>query len=312
MSRKLFGHGRFHRAVRASSGTAYVPPEYEDYPGQPTIPQNVRQTAAAEGSMSIAWDARGDLVEVIGYIVYIDIGGVKVAQNQEGLVEDLSFTITTVYDAFGGSLGTADGAYDIYVTAYNRAGNEWDYSDVLEASTFVDTVAPSAPTINDPADDVTESTITLSWDASTDDVGVTGYYLNRTIGAARNRYVDVGDNLSYQITGLIPETEYKFDVTAYDAQGMNLMHPDIVTTTTDSTADVTAPTVGGITSIDVISSSELDINYGATTDAGSGVDQVILERADNGIDFYIQYSIAASGTYSDAGINANFYEILPN
>ncbi|MCK5178469.1 MAG: hypothetical protein KAR32_02990, partial [Candidatus Omnitrophica bacterium] len=74
-----------------------------------------------------------------------------------------------------------------------------------------DTEAPNVPTgLNATAG--SDVVIDLTWNASTDNVGVTGYRLFRD-------GVEVGTSatMSYSDTGLIPETTYSYTVTAYDA-----------------------------------------------------------------------------------------------
>ena len=78
-----------------------------------------------------------------------------------------------------------------------------------------DTQAPSAPT-GLTAGGQTGTSVNLSWHASTDNVGVTGY------GAYRNSTA-VGSTSaatrSYSFTGLTCGTSYTFAVDAYDAAG---------------------------------------------------------------------------------------------
>lgn len=63
----------------------------------------------------------------------------------------------------------------------------------------------------------------LSWDAATDDTGVTGYqvhYGSTSVSAPGQSYddfIDVGDVLTYTVTGLTNDTTYYFSVIAYDA-----------------------------------------------------------------------------------------------
>ena len=91
-----------------------------------------------------------------------------------------------------------------------------------------DTEAPSVPTNLQTVVAVTE--ITLTWTASTDNVGVTGYtvYLD-------NDSVSIVTDTAYTFTGLTAETEYTLGVEARDAAG-NKSAKDSVTVTTFKTA----------------------------------------------------------------------------
>jgi chitodextrinase/C1A family cysteine protease len=91
-------------------------------------------------------------------------------------------------------------------------GEVEDYTIVINAGT-PDTQAPTAPT-NLVSSGITQTTATLNWTASTDNVGVTGYNVYRNgslLGAAASA--------SYNVTGLTAATTYSFYVTAYDAAG---------------------------------------------------------------------------------------------
>ncbi|MBI5207127.1 MAG: fibronectin type III domain-containing protein [Candidatus Firestonebacteria bacterium] len=76
-----------------------------------------------------------------------------------------------------------------------------------------DTSPPTTP-VNLKAAAINSSEINLTWDASTDDVGVTGYYIfrngNQVNSSSANSFVD---------TGLTPATTYAYTVKAYDAVG---------------------------------------------------------------------------------------------
>jgi hypothetical protein len=78
-----------------------------------------------------------------------------------------------------------------------------------------DTQAPSVPT-DVTATTQTPTTIRVAWTASTDNVGVTGYKIYRNGGQ-----VGTSATTSYTDTGLTPETEYTYKVSAYDAAGNN-------------------------------------------------------------------------------------------
>jgi chitodextrinase len=76
-----------------------------------------------------------------------------------------------------------------------------------------DTQAPTVPT-NLSATAISSSGINLSWTASTDNVGVTGYTIYR--GGVQ---VGTSATNSYSDTGLTASTQYTYTVDAYDAAG---------------------------------------------------------------------------------------------
>ena len=75
---------------------------------------------------------------------------------------------------------------------------------------IVDTTAPSTPD-NLQATAISASQIDLSWDASTDDVGVTGYMIYRD-----GTQIDTTGSSTYQDTGLSASTSYMYTVSAID------------------------------------------------------------------------------------------------
>lgn len=89
-----------------------------------------------------------------------------------------------------------------------------------------DTQAPTAPGSLS-ASNVTQTTLTLSWNASTDNVGVTGYDVfqgSTNLGSVTGT--------SANITGLSPATAYSFRVRAHDAAGNNSGFSNTVNVTT--------------------------------------------------------------------------------
>lgn len=76
-----------------------------------------------------------------------------------------------------------------------------------------DTEAPSVPT-NLTAGNITGSSVSLNWNASTDNVGVNGYQVFQN-----GNVVQSVTGLSANITGLTTNTTYSFSVKAYDAAG---------------------------------------------------------------------------------------------
>jgi hypothetical protein len=128
-----------------------------------------------------------------------------------------------------------------------------------------DSQAPTVPT-NLASPSKTNTTVNLTWTASTDNVGVTGYkiYRNGTqIGtSATNSYTD---------TGLTKNTQYSYTVSAYDAAGNNSAQCSAIQVTT---TNVTAPTLGNA-SFETPSTSTFQMGpmtYSWIFNAGGGVE----------------------------------------
>ena len=91
-------------------------------------------------------------------------------------------------------------------------GEVEDYTVNIGAA-VADTQAPTAPS-SLASSNVAQTTLTLSWTASTDNVGVTGYDVYQ--GATKLTTVTT---TSYNVTGLTANTAYTFSVKAKDAAG---------------------------------------------------------------------------------------------
>ncbi len=100
-----------------------------------------------------------------------------------------------------------------------------------------DTVAPSTP-LNLVASGTTQTTTNLSWSASTDNVGVTGYNVYQGV-----TLIGTSATTSFAVTGLTPSTAYTFAVSARDAAGnQSGQSASAFATTLAPAPDTTAPT----------------------------------------------------------------------
>ena len=126
-------------------------------------------------------------------------------------------TVTgTTYNNTGLAASTS---YSYRVRATDAAGNLSGYSNTASA-TPSDTTPPSAPS-NLTATAISTTQINLSWTASTDNVGVTGYQVERCQGAGCSSFTQVSTvtGTTYNNTGLAASTSYSYRVRATDAAG---------------------------------------------------------------------------------------------
>ncbi|MEY9967955.1 chitodextrinase [Streptacidiphilus sp. MAP12-16] len=77
------------------------------------------------------------------------------------------------------------------------------------------------------------TTVSLAWNPSTDNVGVTGYRVYQVAGSASS-LVGSTAATAFTLTGLTPSTSYTFDVTAQDAAGNSSTPSNTVAVTTDA------------------------------------------------------------------------------
>ncbi|MFD0696977.1 glycosyl hydrolase family 18 protein [Paenibacillus sp. GCM10027628] len=166
----------------------------------PTVPANLKVTATTTSSISLSWTASTDNVGVAGYDVY---KGTTLAGTVAG----------TTFTASGLTAGTS---YSFTVKAKDAAGNASAASTAVTGTTQTtssDTQAPTAPA-NLSSSALTSNSVTLSWTASSDNVGVTGYTIYQgttSVGASAGT--------TFTVTGLAANTTYSFTVKASDAAG---------------------------------------------------------------------------------------------
>jgi hypothetical protein len=120
------------------------------------------------------------------------------------------------------------------------ASNYW-VDVVFNTSTGPDTSPPTDPT-NLGATTVGTSQINLTWTGSTDNVGVSGYRVERCQGAGCTDFAEVATptGTSHPDSGLTLGTTYRYRVLAADAVRNFSGYSNIATATT-AISDTTAP-----------------------------------------------------------------------
>jgi chitodextrinase len=166
----------------------------------PSAPANLTANVISQNQVDLNWDASSDDVGVTNYIVKRN--GVTIAQPTSTNYSDTSLTANTTY------------TYTIY--AVDGSGNQSAVSNSAVATTPPpppDTTPPTVP-LNLASSNTTTNSTTLSWNASSDNVGVSGYQIFRD-GVA----VGTTSSPSFTDTGLQSATTYSYSVKAYDAAG---------------------------------------------------------------------------------------------
>ncbi len=164
----------------------------------PSVPSGLSAPAKTDRSVTLGWSAATDPVGVTGYDVFRD--GTQVGSSPGPTYTDSGLTPGT--------------QYSYSVRAKDAAGNTSGRSTALSVATLPpDTTAPSVPT-GLTASGMTSSSVALTWTASTDNYGVTGYDVFR--GTTQ---VATVTGTSHSDTGLLPSTAYSYAVRAKDAAG---------------------------------------------------------------------------------------------
>jgi endonuclease I/chitodextrinase len=155
------------------------------------------------------------------------------------------------------------------VTSPNSAytTSEWDFlatdtfdglgSHTIDGGTQGDTEAPTAPTSLS-ASNITETTLSLSWNASTDNVGVTEYEVFQG-----GSLIGTSTNTSFNVSGLTVVTSYSFTVQAKDAAGNVSGNSNTANATT---VDLTAPSAPTSLASSNITETSVDISWSAASD----------------------------------------------
>ncbi len=181
---------------------------------------------------------------------------------------------------------TVEGTYTVRLTVANGSGTD---AEVKVGYVVVgnpgppDTTPPSAPT-GLTASAVSHTQIDLAWNPSTDDVGVTGYKVLRSMTSG-GPYTQVGSasGTSYSDTGLAASTTYYYVVQAQDAAGNTSGNSNQASATTLAGPQPPSAPSG----LSATATSSFDI-YLSWTDNSS-----------NESGFRIERKTGASGTYSE-------------
>ncbi|MFC7387956.1 GH12 family glycosyl hydrolase domain-containing protein [Sphaerisporangium rhizosphaerae] len=147
----------------------------------------------------------------------------------------ISFNVSTFYNDML-SRGYVQNSW--YMTSVQAGFEPWVGGTGLAVNNFSytvgggnnggDTQAPSAPS-NLRASNVTSSGVSLAWNGSSDNVGVTGYDVYRG-----STLVGTTSGTSYNVSGLSASTAYSFSVRARDAAGNTSQASNTVSVTTTS------------------------------------------------------------------------------
>jgi len=192
----------------------------------PSIPANLAATAVSMTQIDLSWDASTDNVAVTGYNIYRDGGGIPIATIAGTTYQDTGLNTSTFY------------TYN--VSAVDASSNESAQSSQASDTTLADSTPPSTPA-NLTATTVSKSQIDLSWDVSTDNIGVTGYKIYRDGGGTPIATVTTGT--TYQDTGLSAETLYTYNVSAVDAESNESAQPPSTPANLTATAVYTSENI---------------------------------------------------------------------
>jgi chitodextrinase len=216
----------------------------------PTAPTGLAKSSSTQTSIRVIWTAATDNVGVAGYRLYR--GGALVATS---LIVDYTFS--------GLTCGTS---YPLEVAAYDAAGNSSARTALTSATSACsgggDSTAPSLPGALS-ATGTTTTSISVSWGASTDNVGVSGYGLYRN-----NASTGSTPSTSATFGGLVCGSSYSLAVDAYDAAGNRSAKRSLTAATAacPPSSDTQAPSVPQGMAFTTVAQTTVGLTWLASTD----------------------------------------------
>jgi chitodextrinase len=163
----------------------------------PTSPSDLVAVDITQTNLYLNWEASSDNINVTGYIIYQNDDPVASTENTSYLVTNL----------------TPGTNYSLFVTARDEEANESEKSNVLNISTLEVPQVLTAPT-KLTAFDITQTTLSLSWNASTGSAGYLEYEIYQDASL-----IGTTSNVTYSVIDLEASTSYSFHVIARDSEG---------------------------------------------------------------------------------------------
>lgn len=192
---------------------------------KPSTPTNIIVTniGAAQGTLS--WNDSTDNVGVIGYMVTLD------KDDQIRVVSGSSIQLINLFE---------DTEYTASIIAVDEAGNQSEPGIITfttaKNGALIDREKPSIPD-NIIASNIEETTALLTWDESTDNVGVTSYQ----VSLDKDNQIHIVSGASIQLNGLGAGAKYTATIIAMDAAG-NQSDPGILSFITKNASIPSYPT----------------------------------------------------------------------
>ena len=212
----------------------------------PTVPGGLSANVASL-QINLSWTASTDNVGVTGYKIFRN--GAQIATTSSLAYADAGLLPVTLYS--------------YTVAAFDAAENTSAQSAAASATTqgAPDITAPTAPA-GVSASAVSSSQINLSWIASTDNVGVTGYRIYR----AGMLLTTLGVVTVYQSTGLAASTTYSYTTQSVDAAGNASAQSALASATTQAASDATPPSVPTGLKGTAASPTQINLTWKPSTD----------------------------------------------
>ncbi|MCB8504883.1 fibronectin type III domain-containing protein [Enterococcus durans] len=196
---------------------------------------------------------------VIGDPVFpaiVEFGTLNHDQGYHPLKEEKHYNIAWKQHKF---IFTTPTDENTYVIRFASSGNGEAKFDNIQAA-WLDLESPSTPQ-NLLVESVTSDTVSLSWGASTDNIGVAGYRVYRD-----KQLVQEVQGEQFTDTRLTEDTEYTYEVRAFDAAGNQSEASNEVFARTSVSVDDEAPTIPLNLKVENVTTDTVSLSWDASTD----------------------------------------------
>jgi chitodextrinase len=215
----------------------------------PSAPTTLVATSITHSTFTLSWTASSDNIAVTGYTIFQNGISIGTSTTTSYSVSNLNAITTYIYT----------------VLAFDAATNNSAVSNSLSVTTLAATDS-TAPTVPNQliASAITQTSFTVSWAASTDAVGVTGYKIFKN-----SVLLGTTNTTNYALPGLTANTVYSIQVSAYDAANNSSSLSNALSVTTlaaPATPDTIAPTVPTELLASSITLTSFTISWKASTD----------------------------------------------
>ena len=188
----------------------------------PNVPSGL-SVATGNQNIDITWNPNTE-TDLAGYNLYRSENDIDYIKINASTIITMSYLDNTVVNGI---------AYYYKLSAEDSGGLESTLTNSVFATP--DGQSPTDPT-NLMATAISSSQIDLSWVASTDNIGVAGYEIERGTDGINFTEIDTISNIAYQDTGLNSATTYYYRVRACDAAENKSSYSN---TTSDITTTIT-------------------------------------------------------------------------
>jgi len=264
----------------------------------PTAPTGLAPVVVSSTQINLSWTASSDNVGVTGY---------RVERCQGTGCSNFTQVATPAATTLNDTGRASSTSYSYRVFALDAANNVSPASNTVSATTQAppDTQPPTAPS-GLGANAVSSTQINLSWTASSDNVGVTGYRVERCQGSGCSSFAQIATPAGTTLndTGRIASTSYSYRVFAVDAATNVSPASNVASATTPAPPDTQPPTAPTNLTPSVISGTQINMSWTVATD-NVGVTSYQVQRCQGaGCASFATVGTLASTTFNNTGLTA--------